>query len=83
MPHDHPEAGDPMQLVGCGAPGDLEHMAEAIVDEYLRFGFDRDRLLAMFREPFFAMTHAVWRHKGDAWCEALIARVAARWTRSE
>ncbi len=84
MPHGEPDATDPMALVGHampGVPGGLELMAETVVDEYLRFGFDEERILTMFRTPFFAMTHAVWQQKGDAWCAALVERVAATYRR--
>ncbi len=80
MPYGEPDATDPMQLVGHampGEPGGLELMAETVVDEYLRLGFDKDRILDMFRKPFFAMTHSVWQQKGDAWCDALVERVVA------
>jgi hypothetical protein len=74
-----------MELVGAPMPsqrGGLESMAELVVDEYVRAGFDEPRLLALFREPFFAMTHAVWRDKGDAWCVALVDRVCASWRKN-
>ncbi len=85
MPYQEPDATDPMEMVAhsCPAePGDVERMAELIVDEYVRFGFDQEKLLKMFREPFFAMTHNVWREKGDDWCVALVERVCSEWRRS-
>ena len=84
MPYDDPDVTDPMEFVGHalpGEPGGLERMAEDMIDEYVRFGFDQARILTMFRDPFFGFTHAVWRAKGDAWCAALVGEVASRWRR--
>jgi hypothetical protein len=84
VPYDDPEADDPMELVAHAVPAgpdDLDRMAEAIVDEYVRFGFDRARLLALFNDPHFAMTHAIRARRGDAWCAALVDRTLARWRR--
>ena len=52
MPHDEACADDPMLLAGCALPdepGGLERMAEAVADEYARFGHGRAEMLAMFR----------------------------------
>jgi hypothetical protein len=61
MPRDHPEPDDPHLLVGVGLPGDeatTREMAAAFADEFAQMGFDRDRLLRLFANPFYAGAHA-------------------------
>ena len=69
MPYDDPEPDDPHQLVGVSLPGDeattLE-MARAFADEFAQMGFDRDRLLRLFANPFYAGAHAARQLLGDA-----------------
>ncbi len=76
------ERDDPMELVGLVLPGEagqLEAMAEAIVDEYARLGWDENRMMAVFVNPFFQATHRIYRLKGEAYVRALIQEVCARW----
>ncbi|MCK6592578.1 MAG: hypothetical protein HUU21_03200 [Polyangiaceae bacterium] len=84
MPYDEPEETDPMELMGhaaYGTPESMDQMAENVVDEFIRLGFDEPKLMQMFRDPFFGLTHSIWRSKGDAFCASLVERVAARWRR--
>ncbi len=69
MPFDDPEPGDPHLLVGVGLPGDeatTREMAAAFADEFAQMGFDRDRLLRLFSNPFYAGAHAARQLLGDA-----------------
>lgn len=82
MAEKHFEDDDPMELVGMvmpGGPGQLEQMAEAIVDEYARLGWDEKRMMALFVNPFFLATHRIYRLKGEAYVRELIQRIVARW----
>ena len=69
MPYDDPEPDDPHQLVGVSLPGDeatsLE-MARAFADEFAQMGFDRECLLRLFSNPFYAGAHAARQLLGDA-----------------
>ena len=68
MPYDDPEPDDPHLLVGVSLPGDeattLE-MAAAFADEFALMGFDRERLLLVFANPFYAGAHAASELLGD------------------
>ncbi len=69
MPHGDPEPDDPHLLVGVSLPGDeatVREMAAAFADEFAQMGFDRERLLKLFRDPFYAGAHAARRLLGDA-----------------
>jgi hypothetical protein len=69
MPYDDPEPDDPHVLVGVALPGDetsTRAMAEAFADEFAQMGFDRERLLALFSNPFYTGAHAARRLLGEA-----------------
>ncbi|MCB1126899.1 MAG: hypothetical protein KDM81_10405, partial [Verrucomicrobiae bacterium] len=64
MSKDEFEDDDPMELVGMvmpGEPGMLENMAEILVDEYVRLGWDEERLMTLFVNPMFMATHRIYR----------------------
>ncbi len=82
MPHDEAVPEDPMGLVGMvlpGEPGQIEAMAECLVEEYVRMGWDEPRLIALFRSPMFLATHRIYRQKGEEYVRALIGQTLARW----
>jgi len=82
MPHDEFVHEDPMGLVGMVLPGEagqLEAMAECIIEEYLRLGWTEPRLMTLFSNPMFLATHRVYRLKGEAFVRDLIGRTLARW----
>jgi hypothetical protein len=75
-----PEPDDPMGLVGVEVPeGEPDLMAACLVEEYVRMGMSDGRLLAIFRNPFFAGAHALYRARGEAHVKALIARAREQW----
>ncbi len=74
------EANDPMELVGVALPqGDLEQMAECLVEEYIRTGWDEECLLGLFRNPFYLATHRIYKEKGEKYLRRLIATVRQNW----
>ena len=82
MPYTEPKSDDPMELVGMvmpGEPGQLEAMAECIVEEYVRLGWDARRLLTLFVNPMFMATHRIYRQKGEAYVQELIDRMCEKW----
>jgi pyrroline-5-carboxylate reductase len=83
MPKDEFVAEDPMELVGMvmpGGPGQLEAMAECLVEEYIRMGWDEERLMTLFKNPMFAGTFRVFRHKGEGYVRELIQNVSKKWS---
>lgn len=78
------ESEDPMQLVGMVIPGEagqLELMAECIIEEYVRLGWDERRLMTIFRSSMFLATNRIYQIKGEAYVRDLIRRVCAKWGR--
>ncbi len=73
---------DPLELVGMVLPGEagqLERMAETIVEEYVRLGWDERRLMVLFTQPVFMATHRIYLQKGEAYVRDLIAKTRRRW----
>ena len=74
------EKDDPMEIVGVSLPGgDIDEMAECLVEDYIRDGWDDKSLLRLFREPFYRVTHRIYTEKGEAYVLALIARLRQIW----
>jgi hypothetical protein len=64
-----------MELVGVGVPsgpGAVEEMVRTCAAEFRRQGWDRPRILAIFRSPHYASVHGAWRLLGEARCAALV-----------
>ena len=80
------EADDPLELVGVPVAVDeatFDEMARCLVEEYVRDGWDDDHLLALFRSPFYAGLHVIWRRRGEAWVRRLMATTRVRWGRPD
>ncbi|MCC6189953.1 MAG: hypothetical protein IT318_13040 [Anaerolineales bacterium] len=83
MSHDEFEPEDPLGLVGMvlpGEPGQLEAMAECLVEEYVRLGWDEPRLMTLFASPMFLATHRIYQQMGEAAVRALIGRTRVKWS---
>ena len=82
MPKDEFVGEDPMALIGMvmpGAPGMLEAMAEALVEEYVLLGWDAPRLMSLFVNPLFVATHRIYRQKGETYVRELVESTCAKW----
>lgn len=76
------EDEDPMILVGMvlhGEPGQLEAMAECLVEEYIRLGWDEPRLMTLFVNPVFLAIHRIYRWKGEPYVRELVRKTCAQW----
>ncbi len=74
------EPEDPMALVGVGlerGPDDeaLTEMAWCFVEEYARMGWSGERILRLFRNPFYRGPHQILRMKGEDFVRSLIESV--------
>ena len=82
MPKDEFVDEDPLELVGMVMPGEegqLERMAEVIVEEYVRMGWDEPRLMTLFVNPLFMATHRIYRQKGEDYVRELIRKMCGKW----
>ncbi len=84
MPFDEPAATDPTMLCGVSLPGTestTREMAAAFADEFARLGLGRDRILEMFRNPFYAAAHAAWRRLGEEAIDRIVGESVGFWGR--
>ncbi len=84
MPYSEPDPSDPHSLVGVGVPaGEEVHldMAYVIAEEFTRLGFDRDRLLGLFQDPFYRSAHGVFEILGEEKIKSIIQETLQVWGR--
>jgi hypothetical protein len=82
MPKDEFVNEDPLELVGMVLPGEagqLERMAEAIVEEYVRMGWDERRLMTIFTNPMFMATHRIYLQKGEIYVREIIHQMCTKY----
>lgn len=74
------EDDDPMERVGVILPeGDLEEMAECLVEEFIKMGFRDEELFQLFKSPFYEGTHRIYLEKGEEYVKAVIGKVREKW----
>ncbi len=83
---EHPEAEDPMEIVGvvldrpiddCG----LDEMARTFIEEYTLMGWSPGRILEMFRRPFYGGAHDAYERLGEERIVSLIEQTVGPWER--
>ena len=68
MPFEDPDPTDPNMLVGVMLPADAEatrDMAYVFAEEFARFGYTREQLLWLFKNPFYGGAHGAYRSLGE------------------
>jgi hypothetical protein len=84
MPFRDPDPTDPNMLVGVVLPSDAEatrDMAYVFAEEFARMGYDRDRLLALFKNTHYAGAHGTYRELGEKETLGIIDECLAIWGR--
>jgi hypothetical protein len=84
MPYDDPDPTDPQMLVGVllpSGPEAMREMAYVFAEEFARLGHDRDQILRLFRNPFYAGAHGAWRALGASETAAIVDECVAVWGR--
>ncbi len=82
MPYGEPDPDDPNVLVGVALPGGPEavrEMAFAFAEEFAAMGYEEERLLALFRRPFYAGAHRAYRLLGEEAVRCIVAESVAPW----
>jgi hypothetical protein len=59
--------------------GEVEEMAEAIVEAFIKLGLDDEELFSLFRSPVYYTPHAIYQEKGEDYVRALIGKARDRW----
>ena len=68
MPYKDPDPTDPNMLVGVMLPAGAEatrDMAYVFAEEFARFGYTREQLLWLFKNPFYGGAHGAYRSLGE------------------
>ena len=82
MPYHDPDATDPMTLHGVVIETNddraMYEMAECFVEEYIRLGFDTDRILRMFTTRGYAGPFLACQTLGERVIRSLIAEYMQR-----
>ena len=82
MPYEDPDPTDPMDLHGVIIETDTDRnseMAACFIEEYMRMGYDRDRVLSLFRMPQYVGAHMAYQALGDRVLTEMIDEYAALW----
>jgi hypothetical protein len=82
MPYDDPDPADPSVLVGVSltvSEDATADMAYVFAEEFARMGYDAERLIRLFRNPFYAGAHDAYRRLGDDAVRAIVAECVAVW----
>ena len=82
MPYDEADETDPMMLVGVELPADAStwrETARVLAEEFSRMGFDEDRLLDFFRDPFYAGAHQAFLVLGEDEIRKIVRTATAPW----
>ena len=82
MPYDDPDPTDPTMLIGVEIPAeettDLD-MAYAFAEEFAQLGFSAERLMNLFRNPFYAGAHRALRVLGEEKIQSIVQEAVDAW----
>ncbi len=83
MPYEDPAATDPMTLHGVVVETKnddaMSEMAECFVEEYIRSGFDEERMLQMFKTKGYAGPFLAYQTLGETTIRKIIAELFMLW----
>jgi hypothetical protein len=85
MPFDNPDPQDPMMLMGIALPAGPEaqrDMACAFAEEFARIGYGSQRILDLFRNPFYAGAHGAYLRLGEEEVRRIIDETSSVWGRT-
>ncbi|MBI4841069.1 MAG: hypothetical protein HY803_08345 [candidate division NC10 bacterium] len=85
MPYDDPDPTDPQMLVGVVLPSNEEatrEMAYVFAEEFARMGFDAQGIANLFRDPFYAGAHQVYRALGAEAVDEIVRECVGIWGRT-
>ena len=82
MPYDDPDPTDPTMLVGveipAGETSDID-MAYAFAEEFAQLGYSAERLMALFRNPYYAGAHRALVVLGEEKIAGIIGEAIDVW----
>lgn len=83
MPKQEWDFDDPMGIVGVELQGqgeaELRDMALCFAEEFVRDGWDEEKIFRMFRNPYYQGPYLAWKQKGDEFTRSVIQEAIAMW----
>ena len=82
MPYDEADETDPMLLVGVELPADASAALDTVrvfAEEYARMGFDEEKLMGLFQNPFYAGAHQAYLELGEEKVRAIVREHVSLW----
>ena len=77
------EADDPIEMIGIQLSNQTEEqlrdMALCFAEEFVREGWDEEKLMKMFKSPFYQGPYMVWKQKGDEYVKSVIDDAVNMW----
>ena len=84
MPYDEPAETDPMQLIGVELPADESSSLEScrvFAEEFARMGFGEEKLMELFRTPFYGGPHQAFLALGEKRVREVVREEVGVWGR--
>lgn len=85
MPYNAPDPNDPNMLVGVEVPATgetIRDMAYVFAEEFARIGFDKEKLIRIFKRPFYAGAHQAYLSLGEEEIEKIVEECLEIWGKS-
>jgi hypothetical protein len=83
MPKSEFDPEDPMEFVGVELAGQseaaLRDMALCFAEEFVRDGWDEEKIFHVFRNPFYKAPYLAWKQKGDEFIRSVIRDAVNMW----
>ncbi len=77
------EPDDPLEMIGVQLNGQseaqLRDMALCFAEEFIRQGFNKEKLLQVFKNPFYQGPYLVFQQKGEDFVRSVINEALAMW----
>jgi hypothetical protein len=83
MAHKDNEADDPVEMIGIQLSHQTEEqlrdMALCFAEEFVRGGWSAEKLMKIFKNPFYQGPYMVWKQKGDDYVQSVINDAIKMW----
>ena len=83
MPKSEFDPEDPMEFVGVElaeqSEAALRDMALCFAEEFVRDGWDEEKIFHVFRNPFYKGPYLAWKQKGDEFIRSVIRDAVNMW----
>ena len=84
MPYADPDFSDPMMSVGVVLPGSAEaaqDAAYALAEEFSRLGYPEEKILYLFRTPFYRGSYSAYQALGEEAIQKIVRQCCGVWGR--